>query len=301
MLEDVPRSSFTTQMAVVKHLPAIGIHIVEDVSRMGNYQSGDAALFTYLLEGLIWRGADAPVQQLTTYLPDQLHVFEVDTGLRLIKEHEIRLLRHELKKFGTLDLPSGKPRIDVAIKKIREIDPLSQLLDIDFMPARAHSDQMAGAQTMYGWRTLEGHAYSKSGTLIHRSVRHILPLEHDPSLGDVVPGKSHERHEQGGFTRAIGAEQDKSLSFPDLKVDAFQDFLVADIYMKIFNYKHSVPHFDPITLQVIPIREAGKEVQREVTDQSDMNQPQPFATKGKMKKVLFFSGKTVFATLRQME
>jgi hypothetical protein len=59
---------------------------------------------------------------------------------------------------------------------------------------------------------LEGHANPQAGSLIQRQHSYILAFENDLAFGYPILGETHYRHEQSGFSAAVGTEKDMGLA-----------------------------------------------------------------------------------------
>ena len=98
-----------------------------------------------------------------------------------------------------------------------------------------------GGQAVNGRRPLKGHADAQAGALVHGRVRNVLAIEDNAAAGDLVAGKAHDGHEQGGFARAVGTEEDKGFAGFDGQVYAVQNGCTLHRNMQIANLEHVFP------------------------------------------------------------
>jgi hypothetical protein len=111
--------------------------------------------------------------------------------------------------------------------------------DVFLLCAGDGSQHFPQFQAGYCGRALEQHANPAFRTLVGMHHRHVLSLKGDLPLGYGIIGKSHDSHKECGLTRSIGTEQHMGLPFIDVEINIAQHFLVADIYMKVFDMQHN--------------------------------------------------------------
>ena len=244
VIKDIPGATFTAQMPLIEHLTTIGIDVIKDITSVGDDQPCGLCTRLAFLEAQVRGHVEIAIQHVTGDLADQLHVFHVNAGFRLIKEYQIGLLGHELKQFGPLNLTTGKTSVDIAVKELRHVDGLGQQFRIHFTFARTHLDQVPGPKAMDGRWPLKRHADAESGPLVHGDIGNIRALERDFALDYVITGKPHQGHEKGCLAGTIWPEKDESLPFHYFQIDPFQDHFITDIDMQVFNGQHVCPHFE---------------------------------------------------------
>ncbi len=140
-------------------------------------------LLFQLFHADIGNRSDFTVQKGAYGVSDELHVLQINSRFGFVKENEMRLLRHELQQFRTLYFTTGKPGVDVAIKKRIEIYGFGQAFDIHLMPLAAKMDQMLGFESVNSGWTLEGHAQTETRTFVDGHMGNIVVAEPDFAFG----------------------------------------------------------------------------------------------------------------------
>src|SRR5512143_758843 len=57
----------------------------------------------------------------------------------------------------------------------------------------------------------------------------------------VILGKTHNGHEQGGFSGTVLAEDNVGFTLRDMKADPLKHFLPLNVYPKVFDLEHASP------------------------------------------------------------
>ena len=100
-----------------------------------------------------------------------------------------------------------------------------------------------------GDRILERQKQTEAGTFVGFQFQQILSLESDLTFRDSVIGMPHQRIRQRGLACAVRSHDGVHLALLHGQVKAFQDFLIFDTYVEVFDLK--LRH---IFLQKIAIR-----------------------------------------------
>ena len=181
---------------------------------------------------------------------DDLQRVDVEAGVGLVEDGELRLLQRELEDLHALLLAAGEAVVEVAagelLRDVRELhrglDGLAEVLERDrLLAARLavrvddHAQVLGDGHARDGDGVLEGHEQAGAGALVRVGLGDVLAVEEDLALGDLEARVAHDRVGQRRLAGAVGAHQRVDLAGADVQVDALEDLLVAGVDVEVLD------------------------------------------------------------------
>jgi hypothetical protein len=88
---------------------------------------------------------------------------------------------------------------------------------------------------------LESEEHPELGPLVRLQLEDVLTLEGYGAFGHLVSRMSHEHVGERALPRAVRAHDRVYLTLANLEIQALDDLLAVDLYMKIFYLEHQTP------------------------------------------------------------
>ena len=182
-------------------------------------------------------GAD----QLLHAARDDAQRVDVEAGVGLVEHRHPRLQHRHLEDLDALLLAAGEAVVEIArgelaadlqVVHLRE-ELLAELRDRDrvvdaAVPRLADGVDRAAQEARHGHagdrvRVLEGEEEAALRALVRPQLRHVLAVEEDLALGDLVGRVAHDRVGERRLAGAVRPHDRVHLVRVDLEVDALDD------------------------------------------------------------------------------
>ena len=184
--------------------------------------------------------------ELLDALGDDADGVDVQTGVGLVEDGEVRVKDEELKDLGLFLFTAGETDVEVAVciifrngQDVRDLlDLFAEVPQFDAL-ARSHLDGVAhevgdgDAGDFDG--VLERHEQARLGALVRGLLEQVEVAVLDGAFGHFIGRVAHDGIAEGGFTGTVRAHEDMGLARVDDKVDAVQDFFFADARFEAFD------------------------------------------------------------------
>ena len=153
---------------------------------------------------------------------------QVDTGLRLVKDHQRAVARQNGGDLNALDLAAGKAHVHLALQIIVGAQAhLGQVLAAavlaELFRTGREQQQIVNGNALEAGRLLEAVADTQLGPLGDRQLRHILPVKEH-----AAGGRLHQTHNNLGqrcLAAAVGTGEHHQLIVGDGDADILQNML----------------------------------------------------------------------------
>ena len=179
---------------------------------MGDDQYGAVDLFVHFLED-VDQIAERP---------------QVDAGLGLVEDGELRASGDNHGDFNALELAAGQAGVDLAgdivLGAQAHLAQVGAHLGYGQLASGRQRDQVAHGQALEANRLLKGEADAPAGALGDGERGNVLAVEQNLALGGAQDAGNHLG--QRGFAAAVGAG-DRDEALVDGQVDMLQDLLVG--------------------------------------------------------------------------
>ena len=150
---------------------------------------------------------------------------EIDTGFRLVEEHEARVFGKNRRDLDALDLATGKARIDIAVQIISgakaDLRQIRTCLVVPERFARRNVQKVRDADTLEARRLLKAVGNAASGAVGDRKGRDVFAVPDNLAFGG--RNKAHDRLGERRFAAAVGARDDDELSILDGQIDMLEN------------------------------------------------------------------------------
>src|SRR5699024_9974862 len=241
------RSAFLSHLAVDDHVDVIGRDVVEDAGVVGDEHDADVG--------------DA-LDAVDAFGHDPQGV-DVEAGVGLVEDGELRLEHLELEDLVTLLLPAGEALVDVAAgergihaqvlhRLLEVLRPGAQLRSLSVEGGLGRTEEVRHGHTGNLDGVLHGQEQTGLGTLVDGHVEHVLAVEGDRTGGHLVLRVPGQGVGQGRLAGAVGAHGGVGLVRVDLEVDPVEDGLEpgigGDTDVQVFDLESG--HNDPFSSDV---------------------------------------------------
>ena len=166
---------------------------------------------------------------------------DVEAGVGLVEHRHPRLQHRHLQDLDALLLAAGEPVVEVARRElaadleavhlreqlVAELGNRHRVLDAA-VPRLAHGVDRAAQEARHRhardrMRVLEREEQAALRALVRRHLGHVLAVEEDPALGDLVGRVAHDRVGERALPGAVRPHDGVHLVQADLEVDPLDD------------------------------------------------------------------------------
>ena len=184
---------------------------------------------------------------------------DVETRVGLVEHRDPRLEHRHLQDLDALLLAAGEAVVQVARRELAgnlEVLHCGEKLRPELgdrhgivlaaVSRLARRVDRAAQEARHGdtgdrMRILEGEEEPALGTLVRSEFRHVLPVEHDLPLGDLVGGMAHQGVGERRLPGAVRPHDRVLLTDVDLEVDTLDDLgavLQCDVQVSDLELRH---------------------------------------------------------------
>ena len=177
---------------------------------------------------------------------------DVEPGVGLVKDRQLRPQHRHLEDLGALLLAAREPLVQVAGRERvvhlqlghRRPDAAAELdrRDVaeDVLDRQAQEVDHLHARDR--GRVLERQEEAALGALVGRHLEDVLALPEDAPLRDLVLGVAGDRVGERRLTRAVRPEQRVDLALLHLEVEALEDLSPGDVDVQVVDDQRVLSH-----------------------------------------------------------
>ena len=181
------------------------------------------------------QGADlAALADAVDALGDHPQRVDVEAGVGLVEDRDLRLEKLQLKDLVPLLLTAGEALVDVALGEGRVdaealhglldlLDPGTQLGRLAAQRGGGGAQEVGDGDAGHLDRILHGEEDAGACPLVHGHLQDVLAVEAHRAAGDRVLGVAGEGVGEGGLAGAVGPHDRVRLALLHCQVDAAQD------------------------------------------------------------------------------
>ena len=184
--------------------------------------------------------------ELLNALGDDADSVDVEAGVGLVEDGEVRVEDEELKDLRLFLFAAGEADVEVTVcivfrngQDVRDLlDLLAEVPQFDAL-ARTHLDRVThkvgngDAGDFDG--VLERHEQARLGALVRGLREQVEVAVLDGAFGHFIGRVTHDGITEGGFTGTVRAHEDMGLARVDDQIDAVQDLFFADACLEAFD------------------------------------------------------------------
>ena len=223
--------------AVDEHVHEVGLDVSQDARVVGDEQHAET--------GVRLRAVDA--------LGDDLERVDVEAGVGLVEHREVRLQQLELQDLVALLLAAREALVDVALGERLVHPEVRHRLATSLTQVRTDGRLAVDRGLRGAEEVRDGHAgdldgvlhreeEAGAGTRVDRHLEHVLAVEQDLALDDVVLRVAGDRVGERGLAGAVRAHDRVDLALLDDEVDAAEDLARAlvglDVDVQVLDLEH---------------------------------------------------------------
>ena len=190
--------------------------------------------------------------QLLEDADEVLEAPQVNARLRLVKDGEPGLARHDHRDLDPLDLAARKARVHLAVDVVLRAEPHVAEIAAELLlaqgPPGGQLDEVAHRQPLEAHRLLEGEADAAPGALSDAEIGDVLPVKEDAPGGGA--GDAGDDAGKGGFAAAVRPGDDDEFPAVDFEAHVPEDAAaVVHIHGDILQFQHV---FTPVSVADVP-------------------------------------------------